>query len=159
MIITTVFTVHYSPFTIDGNSQVTLMEYNNLGWNFKNQEKNKYHDFRVNGINIIRYRDAIYGTMSNFSFRYSQKLIPDEFGYDTNNYLCDYYNIKDFQKKINMILTKYGMIHYKIYFPEIWNKTRSYSDLSMKKLYSDQSVSKIFHNGETSLWVIKKVDL
>lgn len=152
---TTILTVHRSPIDIQANGQVSMMEYSGMKWNFANLNKAEKLELRTNTINPSRFKDAIYNTSSPAPFRYSWDVIPDEFGYASNDTIAHSFNVSNKDMKIFMIFTTLDKEYYKIFFEDLWERAKSYSDGNVERLYNDYTADNLYCNGEFTVWLIQ----
>lgn len=148
-----IFNLYSGPHTSNPNQQMTHMEYEGLGWYFENRDLDKPllssgMDVRKNeiyyfGLNKSRYNrgDLIEGT------------IPSHFNYGENDHL------KTTIQELNyshcyMITNEYNRKSH-LAFPEgARDEASQYLEEDFQKLESDETVHKIYENGEFEVWVV-----
>lgn len=144
------FTFYNSPLIGDANLQVTKMDWEGVEWIM--DFKNKQIVVEELGITHYRYASAIYGKEEYYLIEPGDEIykpIPDHFSYHNITSLGKYYNESRY-----MIITRSAKIRYPEAYPnykELWRFTPSDFD----QLQDDNSVNRVFHNGDFEAYLIR----
>lgn len=159
MIITSLFTLHKSPITIEPNNQVTESELTASIW-FTNYASYEKIYFVYNNEDITRYLDAtIYRYIELSPAYYYYKMgvnIPTKFGYENYTTIADTFNTSNrYPYTTYMIFSKIDTDYHLVFFKRLWDKTKTYDSGSIAKLNNDSTADIVYDNGETQNWLIK----
>lgn len=145
-----IFTFYYSTVNGDVNLQVTNMDWEGTEWIFDHKNKQIMTDEL--GISQWRFYSAIYGIKEYNLIKSVGQVIkspPDHFSYNNKTSLGAYYNESRY-----LIITSLGRIFYPEAYPD-YKKYWRFSPKDFDKLESDDTVMKIYTNGDFDAFFIK----
>ena len=146
------FNLYYSPIIKYPNLQVTRSEYSGMITFYENRDDS----FQIleYGLSQDRFYDVIYGRdyprINVYYGSSSNQLLPlDHFNYNFNTTLGTAYKDTKY-----FIFTNRGRYYYQNIFPEFPEKWR-FTPADFERLNNDQTVQKIFFNGNLDIRLIE----
>lgn len=147
--ITSIFALYPSPITYQSNIAVTNEQIQGVKWIVDNGNS-KFRVSQLKTDRIRRFADSIYGKSFRTSTRYpveNYTAVPDHFNYTSytnfgNQFLKDSYLIT----RQNYIIDLYSKVYFKL---------GRFTSEDFGKLDADNTVNKIYENGEIQNWYIK----
>ena len=141
------FGLYASPYSVDENQQVTQAELEGSEWYV--EHRSRFVRLSEFGIDVHRYRDAIYGRESYGKRRVvtsDTATIPPHFGYTERDTLGAGY-----ERDRYMVLTRAGRIFYENLYPD-YRQFWKYEQSDFQRLPRDQSVAQVYDNGEYDVY-------
>jgi len=142
LVVVSTFGLYASPYSVDENQQVTEAELEGSEWYV--EHRSEFVGLSEFGIDVHRYRDAIYGRESygdDEVVTSDTAAIPAHFNYTTHDTLGASY-----EEDRYMVLTRAGRIFYENLYPD-YRQYWKYEESDFQRLSRDESVSLVYSNG------------
>lgn len=150
LVVISTFGLYYSPYAIERNHQVTNAELDGADWTLEFRESD--NPTIQYGINLRRYRDALYGTAG-----YTEDKVipasttvgpPPHFNYTERDTLGASY-----EEDRYMIITRSGRIFYEEMYPD-YREFWQFDDGDFARLERDGTVSHVYANGGYDTYLV-----
>lgn len=150
LVVISTFGLYYSPYAIERNHQVTNAELDGADWTLEFRESD--NPTIQYGINLRRYRDALYGTAG-----YTEDKVipasttvgpPPHFNYTERDTLGASY-----EEDRYMLITRSGRIFYEEMYPD-YREFWQFDDGDFARLERDGTVSHVYANGGYDTYLV-----
>ncbi|WP_458207743.1 hypothetical protein [Haladaptatus sp. NG-SE-30] len=157
MLISSLFTIHWSPISLTRNSQVTPQEFESSEWWYEYHSPVEQRFGLVASLYSPRRLDhARTGTIRRVpTDTYQNAPIPDAFGYEGNETIrASIPNTERTGPHAYMIFSEVDRLSYQRLFKSVWPVAHRWQTRYVERLHADPTANKVYTNEEVTVWLI-----
>jgi len=137
------FNVHYSPYIMRPNEQVTQMQFSGMSWFFGSKDPHVKH---IGITSKHRFSDALLGR----HVASERKDLPK---HPINYYVGDHFSKLSHDILLNKKYMTLSMFD-EVLYTKVWSSTKRFEESDFEKPETESSTNKIYSNGEFRIFFI-----